>query len=117
MNKSKSILGKIENVVIETDDYIFPIRIDSVLYAEINNQHCIQVYSAKTGYEVTDKQNNLIKKLDNAGFIRIQNMIYVNPKHISEFKIKEQYIELVSGQKLAIQSTFINQLIRYFILV
>lgn len=117
MNEANNKLGNIENVLIETDDYIFPIRIEQVLYAEIYNQHCIQIYSSKTTYQVTDNHNNLVTLLENAGFIRIHDMIHVNPKHISEFRIKEQFIELASGQHLAIQPAFINKLISYFMFV
>lgn len=114
MTGLKNVLGKVEYVLIETEDFIFPIRIEHVLYAEINNQHCIQIYGLETNYHVTDRQNNLIILLEKAGFIAIQQNLYVNPKHISEYQITEQLVELISGKRLAIQPEFSHQLISYF---
>ncbi len=114
MTEFRNTLGKVEHVLIETDDFIFPIRIEHVLYAKIRNEHSIQIYSSETTFQVTDKQNNLIILLEKADFIAIQKNLYINPKHISEYRIKEQVVKLVSGKRFAIQPEFTHNLISYF---
>lgn len=115
MNQHISIPGKTERVLIETDEFIFPIRIEQVLYAEIDRKKTIRFYEPESHYELTDKKNSIISLLIQAGFIRIQNGLYINPKQVSEFKIKDQLVELSSGQSIPIQSRFRKTLITYFI--
>jgi len=105
---------KIEHVLIETDEFIFPIRIEQIQYAEIVNKHFIQFYGLDTFYQVDDSKKNIVNLLLQAVFIRIKSSMYINPKQISEYSIKYQSIRLNSGVIIPIQSRFRKPLISYF---
>lgn len=115
MNNRNTALIRSERVLIETDEFIFPIRIEQVLYAETTESQIIRFYESDANYQFANKESTIISLLKQAGFIRVNADLYVNPKQISEYKIKDQLVEFSSGRRVAVHPKFKKKLIAYFI--
>lgn len=114
MNKHDTNQSKSERILIETDEFIFPIRTEKVLYAEFAEKQTIRLYESNSNYQLTDRKINIVNLLKQARFIRIQADLYINPKHVSEYKIKDNLVQFSTGKSIGVQPRYRKTLIAYF---
>lgn len=114
MDKQTTILSKAEKILIETDELIFPVRIEQILYAEITKSHTIRFYEAGKNYQFPGNKNVLASFLKLTGFIPVQANLFVNPCQISEYNIKDQIVRFPAGLCLDIHPKFRKTLFDFF---
>jgi len=115
MSKHTTIHRKPERILIETDELIFPVRTDQVLYAEIADSHTIRFYENNSNYQFTGSKNLIVTYLKLTGFIRIQTNLYINPHQISEYKIKDQLVQFPTGKSIVIHPKYKKALFAFFL--
>ncbi len=103
-----------QRIIIETDEYIFPIQMEKIQYVVVSCNHDLHLHGFDADFHVSDSTNHTFNKLLEAGFIRIRKNTFVQPKQIAEYNIKTQKIVLIAGKTLSIQPDCVETINDYF---
>ncbi len=115
MDNSTQLLHN-NRLFIETDDLILTLYLDQIYFVQLVAQQKIQISGQNFNYSLPiNNNNNIVSKIQNSGFIRLNKSFYINPLQISEFNMKKLELIFTNGAKILISSYGSKKLLRYFV--